>query len=224
MGGLGDHRVDRARLLPGRAGHRRPTPSASALLVLFLFVGMGARRLPRRLHQDLQAAQPRACAARRRWSARRWSRWSSASWPFADARGRPPRQPGLARTSPSSATSRARPARARGDPAVLGDGHRHQQRGEPHRRPRRAGHRRLRDGVRRLHARQHLAEQPELRDPARRRPATRCATRSTSRWWRRPSPAPASASCGGTRHPAKIFMGDTGSLVPRRRAGRAWRS
>ena len=34
-------------------------PSASALLLLFLFVGIGAGRLPRRLHQDLQAAQPR---------------------------------------------------------------------------------------------------------------------------------------------------------------------
>ena len=34
-------------------------PTASALLLLFLFVGMGAGRLPRRLHQDHQAAQPR---------------------------------------------------------------------------------------------------------------------------------------------------------------------
>ena len=43
--------------------------------------------------------------------------------------------------------------------------------------------------------------------------ATRCATRSTWRWSRRPRWAAASASCGGTPHPARIFMGDTGSLA-----------
>ena len=37
----------------------RDAPSASALLLLFLFVGLGAVGLRRRLHQDLQAAQPR---------------------------------------------------------------------------------------------------------------------------------------------------------------------
>ena len=34
-------------------------PTASGLLLLFLMVGLGARRLPRRLHQDPPAAQPR---------------------------------------------------------------------------------------------------------------------------------------------------------------------
>ena len=54
------------------------------------------------------------------------------------------------------------------------------------------------DGVRRLHAGEHLAEQPVLRDQPERHAATRCATRSTWRSWPRRSPAPASASCGGT--------------------------
>jgi len=35
------------------------------------------------------------------------------------------------------------------------------------------------------------------------RPATRCATRSTWPWWQQPSPAPASASCGGTPRPRR---------------------
>ena len=42
-----------ARLITGRA------PSASALLLLFLIVGLGHGRVPRRLHQDLAPAEPR---------------------------------------------------------------------------------------------------------------------------------------------------------------------
>ena len=62
-------------------------PTGSALLLLFLFVGHGAGRVPRRLHQDHQAAQPRAAqqgqddrpdgggpGLRRRWRCRRGSR------------------------------------------------------------------------------------------------------------------------------------------------------
>ena len=45
------------------------------------------------------------------------------------------------------------------------------------------------------------------------RAATRRATRSTSPSSRPRSRARASASCGGTPAPAKIFMGDTGSLA-----------
>ena len=44
------------------------------------------------------------------------------------------------------------------------------------------------------------------------RPATRCATPSTSPSCPPRSPEPASGSCGGTPLPRPIFMGDTGSL------------
>ena len=54
---------------PTVSGAARPVPHDRA----------GARRLPRRLHQDLQAAQPRACARRRSWSGRRSSASSSRS-------------------------------------------------------------------------------------------------------------------------------------------------
>ena len=55
-GWAGHHRL-------GRVGYFRPIitqnePSASALLLLFLFVGLGAGRVPRRLHQDQDAAEP----------------------------------------------------------------------------------------------------------------------------------------------------------------------
>ena len=43
--------------------------------------------------------------------------------------------------------------------------------------------------------------------------ATWCATRSTSRSWPPRRWPPASGSCGGTRRPAQIFMGDTGSMA-----------
>ena len=50
----------------------------------------------------------------------------------------------------------------------LAPGRRLQQRGQPHRRAGRAGHRRVHDGLRRLHAGEHLAEQPVLRRAAQR--------------------------------------------------------
>ena len=87
------------------------------------------------------------------------------------------------------------------------------QRGEPHRRPRRAGRRRLGDGVRVLRVHLVLAVHPRLRQRARSRAATPSATRSTSRWW----PPPAMGACLGflwwNTSPARIFMGDTGSLA-----------
>ena len=68
-------------------------------------------------------------------------------------------------------------------------------------------------GVRGLHAGQHLAEQPELRD--RRRPHLLRGARPARPRRRRGGDhrAPASGSCGGTPRPAAIFMGDTGSLA-----------
>ena len=44
------------------ADHRRAADRVRRCCVLFLMIGLGPGRLPRRLHQDLQAAQPRACA------------------------------------------------------------------------------------------------------------------------------------------------------------------
>ena len=175
-------------------------PSASALLLLFLFVGMGVVGF---LDDFIKVSKQRSLGLR---SKAKMVGQTVIALVFGwlalsdDARGRPRRQ--LRRPDHLSfiRDSELVLADDRRDPAVLGDDHRHQQRGEPHRRPRRPRHRCLRDGVRRLHVRQHLAEQPELRDPPRARPATRCATRSTSPWSRRPSPAPASGSCGGTRH------------------------
>ena len=71
-----------------------------------------------------------------------------------------------------------------------------------------------RDGLRRLHAGQHLAEQPVAAQTHRRAHLLRGPRPARPRRRSRPrSPAPASASCGGTPRPAAIFMGDTGSLA-----------
>ena len=140
---------------------------------------------------------------------------------LADARGRRGTHPGLARTSRSSATSTAsRCPRSWSILLFWVIDHRHQQRGEPHRRPRRPRDRRLRDGLRRLHAGQHLAEQPVLRGPARARPATRSATRSTSRV----VAAAITGACFGflwwNASPAADLHGRHRLAVARRRAGR----
>ena len=105
-GRRGDHRRHRRRLPRRAPGHARPAGPGSpppALLLLFLMVGTGRRRLPRRLHQAPPPAQPRPeqdgqdgrPAARRR----RPSRSSRCSSPTPTA-SRRPRQP-----SPSCATS-----------------------------------------------------------------------------------------------------------------------
>ena len=90
----------------------------------------------------------------------------------------------------------------------LGDVHHHRrrQRGQPHRRPRRACRRVVRLHVRRPDAHRLLAVPPRADLPRPRRPSTWPSSRS--RW-----PAPASVSSGGTRPRRKIFMGDTGSLA-----------
>ena len=113
----------------------------------------GPGRLPRRLHQDLQAAQPRPALGP---EARRPGRSSRCVFAVlalqfpndAVPHARPPRR------SPSSGTPRRlrlrrpggrhRALRHLGLPDHRGD----LERGEPHRRPRRPGHRRLRDGLR----------------------------------------------------------------------------
>ena len=188
-------------------------PTASGLLLLFLFVGLGAGRLPRRLHQDRQAAQPRPA---QQGQDGRPVRWSAIIFGAAGAAvpRRPGRDAGLARSSPSPATGRA--GRCRPSLVVLlillmiaGAS----QRGEPHRRARRPGHRRLDDGLRRLHDHEHLAEQPVVRSSA---PAPACYE------VRDPLDlavlaAALTGACFGflwwNASPAKIFMGDTGSLA-----------
>ena len=78
----------------GQADHPGARRRASALLLLFLFVGLGAGRLPRRLHQDLQAAQPRPAQQGEDDRPDRRRRWSSAclalSPALEDDRGQTP--------------------------------------------------------------------------------------------------------------------------------------
>ena len=207
--------VGALRRLPRRAprhlARRRPSP---ALLVLFLMTGLGAGRLPRRLHQDLQAAQPRAAGRReaRRpvGRRRRRSRVARAALP-GRRRATPRRRTHISFVRDTGARARRRCCSSSGPTSMIagtsngvnltdgldglatgavGDGVR---RVRPHRR----------SGSSATTAR--LADAPQL--------LRRCATRSTSPWSRPRSWAPASASCGGTPRRRKIFMGDTGSLA-----------
>ncbi|CAA9385148.1 MAG: Phospho-N-acetylmuramoyl-pentapeptide-transferase, partial [uncultured Nocardioidaceae bacterium] len=122
--------------------------------------GPGRGRLPRRLHQDLQAAQPGAAQQgqdHRPDPHRAGFRLLGAASARRE-RQHPdvvrclihPRHPGL------GAANRSR--------AVAGAAHggRGEQWREPHRRPRRAGHRLVDDGLRGVRDHQHLAEQPVL--------------------------------------------------------------
>ena len=112
--------------------------------VLFLFVGLGARRLPRRLHQDLQAAQPRAAQQGQAGRPDGGRAGRSASWRSA--------VPGRPRPAPRRRTHisflrdiAARAADGRWSSLLdLGDRSPAPATGEPHRRPRRPGHRRAR--------------------------------------------------------------------------------
>ncbi|CAA9248342.1 MAG: Phospho-N-acetylmuramoyl-pentapeptide-transferase, partial [uncultured Arthrobacter sp.] len=173
-GRRGDRRLGAARLLPhprrdgdarclDRAEHLGTAPAAGD--------GRdGRRRLPRRLHQDLQAAQPRA---QRRREDRR------AEFRRHPLRGAGPPVPG--RAGPHAGLDghllpaghlggpRLRGHAGRGDPVrpvVEPDHDRRHQRGEPGRRARRARRGGLHPGLRRVHADGHLAVQPELRLPA----------------------------------------------------------
>ena len=118
------------------------------------------RRVPRRLHQDLPAAQPRAAVgaeADRAVGRRGGVRRDGAAVPEravpdagVDQHLRRPRhrhRPRVRRPRPRAAAVRALGA---------GDRGRGQQRREPHRRPRRARHRRRHDGRRRVRHHRHL--------------------------------------------------------------------
>ena len=164
--------------------------------------GPGGRRLPRRLHQDLQAAQPRPALeaeADRPDRRRRRLRGPGAEVPQRPVpharlavhllRPRHAPQPGLRRHD-------------RRGPAVrhLGEHHDrgHVERGEPHRRSRRAGGRRLDDGASAPTSSSASGHPTRTARPTRASSATRCATASTSPSSPRRGWAPASGSCGGT--------------------------
>ena len=143
-----------AKLITGRM------PSASALLLLFLFVGLGIVGF---LDDFIKIYKQRNLGLRSK--AKMIGQTAIAiifGW-LAVARGRPRPDAGLDACQLHPRLRLAGAARGARDRPDLADRHRHQQRDEPHRRPRRPRHRRERDGVRRLHDRQHLAEQPAVR-------------------------------------------------------------
>ena len=174
-------------------------------------IGLGARRLPRRLHQDPPAAQPRPAGAGqvRRPAGRRAS--SSRSWRCCSATARA--DPGVDAPVLRARHRRARVRLGRVRRPRLPDRLRHLERGEPHRRPGRAGRRRRGDGVRRVHA-DHVPAVPQPRactDPAAgcyhvRDPLDLALVAAS-----------AMAACFGflwwNASPAQIFMGDTGSMA-----------
>ena len=121
-----------------------------------------SRRLPRRLHQDRQAAQPRAAQCHEDDRADRDRARLRHPRAVALAGGREPPSARLAPPLVPQGHRLGAPDRP-GAAADLVLRHRLQQRRQPHRRPRRPGDGCVRDGLRRLRAGEHLAEQPVLR-------------------------------------------------------------
>ena len=192
-------------------------PTGSALLLLFLFVGLGAVGF---LDDYIKIARQRSLGLR---SKAKMIGQTVVALVFgglaavAVARGRERPHPGVEAHLVHPRLRALRAADRRRDAADLVHRHRHQQRREPHRRPRRARRGRVDDGLRRLHAGQHLAEQPVLR-LRQARPGQRnlCYT------VRDPLDlavvaAALTGACFGflwwNASPAAIFMGDTGSLA-----------
>ena len=183
-----DHPRHADRLLPRQADRRWSAPTASALLLLFLFVGMGAVGF---LDDFIKIARQRSLGLRSKAKmigqtvvALVFGVLALSPW-LEDEDGD---HPGLAPPLVHPRLPELRAADRRRDGADLADRHRDQQRREPHRRPRRPRRGRLDDGLRRLHAGEHLAEQPvlRLRQPRRGQEPLlhRSATRSTSPWSR----------------------------------------
>ena len=150
------------RLLRRQAGHDERADRVGAAAAVPLR-GDGPGRLPRRLHQDRPAAQPRPAEQGEDGRPDRGGTGlrRTGAGPLAQGRERP--DPGVTTHFLHPGLRGLRPARGRGDGADLADRHRHQQRREPQRRPRRTRGGRVDDGLRRLHAGEHLAEQPVLR-------------------------------------------------------------
>ena len=147
-----------------------------------------------RLPQGHQAQSPRACRARSSWCWR--SSIAGRRAPGSSPRAR--RRSSALHAGAAVPQGRAGAARHGRLPRLLGPGdRRHLQRGEPDRRPRRAGdrsgdHGRRRVRADRLYGRQRRLHQLPLRPPrAARRASSRCCWRRWSgRGW---------ASCGSTR-------------------------
>ena len=152
------HRCSATSAPTSSPGGTRPS---SGLLVLFLMTGLGLVGLPRRLHQGRQAAQPRAAGRRQAGRPDWWSpsRSRSSRCSSRTATGYTPASTDVSFIRDTGARARRGAVRRLG----LRHDRRHVQRREPHRRPRRAGHRRLGDGVRRLRAHRHLAVRQRLR-------------------------------------------------------------
>ena len=157
-----DHPGHRGRLLHGQAHHPADAVGLRDVAAVPLRRA-GHGRVPRRLHQDQPAAQPRPAQPRQDDRADRHRRHLRHPGAVARAGRRPRPDAGL---PPHLLHPRLRGVRAadrRGDRPHLVLRHRLQQRRQPHRRPRRPGDRVQHPGLRGLHAGQHLAELPVLR-------------------------------------------------------------
>ncbi len=174
-----------------------PSPSASALLLLFLFCGLGLIGF---IDDYIKVSKQRNLGLRSK--AKFIGQivvgliFASLAIGWEDDTGRTPITHAISFTRDLQGVGA--PDGAAGHLGAADD-RRRQQRREPHRRTRRPRHGCCRDDLRCLRRHQHLAEQPELLIQTPASSATRYEIRSTSRSSRRRSPAPASASCGGTR-------------------------
>ncbi|CAA9317879.1 MAG: Phospho-N-acetylmuramoyl-pentapeptide-transferase, partial [uncultured Nocardioidaceae bacterium] len=120
--------------------------------------GARRRRLPRRLHQGLQAAQPGS--AQQGQDGRPDSDRADLRLPGAAVPRRERRQSDVRRDLLHPRDRRVGASHGARAPAGAGHGGRGEQRREPHRRPGRSGHGLVGDGFRCVRLDQHLAEQP----------------------------------------------------------------
>ena len=162
MGGLVIVLASVAGVLPRHLHHRQRAERLGAAAAVPVRRARHGR-LPRRLHQDLPAAQPRPAQpgeVHRPDLRRAGLRLAGA---LAVAGGRPRADPRRSRDLLHPRPAYLHAADDRAGAVHLAADRRGEQRGQPHRRARRPGRRSLGDDVRRLHDREHLAEQPVVR-------------------------------------------------------------